>query len=117
MKETVHRLTYQMFEGSGASKKLAKQAAARAALTKLYNINFTPMATADGVGGEGKVAGTDLQLAEFSEDQSVADNIGRLVLARQQTSQHTTSVIFLSGTRENSVWVVCCLTSWTGMMN
>ena len=31
------------FEGSGASKKLAKQAAARAALTQLYNMNFTPL--------------------------------------------------------------------------
>ena len=36
---TVDELT---FEGSGASKKLAKQAAARAALSKLYNMTFTP---------------------------------------------------------------------------
>ena len=33
----------QSFEGSGASKKLSKQACARAALTKLYNISFTPL--------------------------------------------------------------------------
>ena len=30
------------FEGSGASKKLAKQACARMALTTLYNFSFTP---------------------------------------------------------------------------
>ena len=33
----------QTFEGSGASKKLSKQACARAALTKMYNISFTPL--------------------------------------------------------------------------
>lgn len=33
----------QIFEGSGASKKLSKQACAKAALTKLYNISFTPI--------------------------------------------------------------------------
>ncbi len=32
----------QPFEGSGASKKLAKQACARMALTALYNLSFTP---------------------------------------------------------------------------
>lgn len=32
----------QIFEGSGASKKLAKQACARMALTALYNLSFTP---------------------------------------------------------------------------
>lgn len=32
----------QLFEGSGASKKLAKQACARMALTALYNLSFTP---------------------------------------------------------------------------
>ena len=30
------------YEGSGASKKLAKQACARAALTCVYNMSFTP---------------------------------------------------------------------------
>ncbi len=33
----------QDFEGSGASKKLAKQACARMALTSLFNLSFTPM--------------------------------------------------------------------------
>ena len=32
----------KIFEGSGASKKLAKQACARMALTALYNLSFTP---------------------------------------------------------------------------
>jgi len=71
------------FEGSGASKKQAKQAAARSALTKLYNINFTPMATDISTpGSTGKVAGTDMLISEFSMDQTVADNIGRKILAR-----------------------------------
>jgi len=71
------------FEGSGASKKQAKQAAARSALTKLYNINFTPMTTDTSTpGSTSKVAGTDMLISEFSMDQSVADNIGRVILAR-----------------------------------
>ena len=32
----------EIYEGSGASKKMAKHACARAALTKLYNMSFTP---------------------------------------------------------------------------
>lgn len=36
------RVEDDVFEGSGASKKQAKQACARAALTKLYNVSFTP---------------------------------------------------------------------------
>jgi dsRNA-specific ribonuclease len=32
----------QTFEGYGASKKLAKQACARMALTALFNLSFTP---------------------------------------------------------------------------
>lgn len=40
------------FEGSGASKKLAKQACARMALTALYNMSFTPgLLAADNAGG------------------------------------------------------------------
>jgi len=71
------------FEGSGASKKLAKQAAARSALTKMYNMNFTPMATDTSTpGSTSKVAGTDMLISEFSMDQSVADNIGKLILVR-----------------------------------
>jgi len=73
------------FDGSGASKKLAKQAAAKTALTQLYNMNFTPMAgefSTPGGSGTSKVAGTDLLVSEFSMDQSVADKIGKLVLSR-----------------------------------
>lgn len=74
----------RVFDGSGASKKLAKQAAARAALTQLYNMNFTPMTGDNSTPGSAgkKVAGTDLLVSEFSMDQSVADNIGKLILAR-----------------------------------
>ncbi len=32
----------QVFEGTGSSKKLAKQACARSALSALYNVSFTP---------------------------------------------------------------------------
>ena len=73
----------EKFEGSGASKKLAKQAAARTVLSKLYKIQFMlgQMEEA-GSGEEMKVAGTDMVLSEFSEDQSIADNIGRLILQR-----------------------------------
>ena len=35
-------------EGSGSSKKLAKQACARSALTMLYNMSFTPLVTENG---------------------------------------------------------------------
>lgn len=70
----------EVFEGQGVSKKLAKQAAAKSILNKLYKMNFAvgEMDTND----EMKVAGTDMVLSEFSEDQSVADNIGRLILEK-----------------------------------
>ena len=32
----------EKYEGSGASKKMAKHACARSALTKLYHMSFTP---------------------------------------------------------------------------
>jgi len=72
------------FEGSGASKKLAKQAAAKAALTQLYNMNFTHLTPDNSMSGSApkKVAGTDLLVTEFSMDQAVADNIGKLILAK-----------------------------------
>ena len=70
----------EMFEGQGVSKKLAKQAAAKSILNKLYKMNFT-VAEMD-TNEEMKVAGTDMVLSEFSEDQSVADNIGRLILEK-----------------------------------
>ena len=45
----------QTFEGSGASKKLAKQACARMSLTALYNLSFTPGLQADnGENGSGQ---------------------------------------------------------------
>jgi len=73
----------QLFDGSGASKKLAKQAAAKSALTKLYNINFTPMTTDSSTpGSTSKVVGTNMLISEFSMDQGVADNIGKLILSK-----------------------------------
>ena len=74
----------ETFEGSGVSKKLAKQAAAKTILTKLYNVQFVlgQMEEAEVPGGERKVAGTDMVLSEFSENQSIADNIGRLILEK-----------------------------------
>ena len=53
------------------------------ALTKLYIINFTPMATATSTpGSTGNVVGTDMLIPEFSMEKMVADNIGRMILAR-----------------------------------
>lgn len=80
------------FEGSGASKKLAKQACARMALTSLYNMSFTPLLmSSDDVsgctneaGGDNNdiVPGTNIPLSEFSLPQAVADRIGKLVMDR-----------------------------------
>ena len=75
----------ETFEGTGVSKKLAKQAAAKTVLTRLYNLQFSlcgELQETSDPGAEMKVAGTDLVLSEFSENQSVADNIGRLVLEK-----------------------------------
>ena len=75
----------ETFEGSGVSKKLAKQAAAKTVLAQLYNLQFTlcgELEETNDPGAEIKVAGTDMVLSEFSENQSVADNIGRLILEK-----------------------------------
>ena len=75
----------ETFEGSGVSKKLAKQAAAKTVLAQLYNLQFTlcgELEESNDPGAEMKVAGTDMVLSEFSENQSVADNIGRLILEK-----------------------------------
>ena len=53
------------FEGSGASKKLAKQACARMALTTLYNFSFTPGLTME----------TDSEGQEDQKDQKVPGNL------------------------------------------
>ena len=67
----------QQFEGSGASKKLAKQAVAKAVLNKIYKYNFTAM-----VQRGGSTPGTSKEWAAVEMDQGVADSVGRLVLAR-----------------------------------
>ena len=58
-------------EGSGASKKLAKQACARAVLTRLYNMSFTPLVneTPENGSSDQVVPGTTVPLAEFSLPQ------------------------------------------------
>jgi hypothetical protein len=45
MKVTIEE---RCFEGTGSSKKLAKQACARSALSALYNVSFTPTVTPAG---------------------------------------------------------------------
>lgn len=73
----------QVFEGSGASKKLAKQASARSAMNKLFNVSFTPMMQGSpvmGTEGSNVVPGTNIPVGEFSLNQSVADTIGKLIL-------------------------------------
>jgi len=81
MKVMIDETTY---EGSGASKKLAKQACARAALTCVYQYTFTPHLTS-GSGDEEQqnfVPGTTVPLSEFSLAQPTADRIGKLVMDR-----------------------------------
>ena len=86
----------EKYEGSGASKKMAKHACARAALTKLYNMSFTPHMTAgratgsfsgislpDGHNDEGElVPGTTVPASKFSLPQEIADKIGKMVMDR-----------------------------------
>ncbi|CAB4067310.1 ADARB [Lepeophtheirus salmonis] len=77
----------QIFEGSGASKKLAKHATARAALTKLYNMTFfTPMIASPSIStlddGTQLVPGTNIPVSEFSLPQTISDRIGKLILER-----------------------------------
>jgi len=95
----------QTFEGSGASKKLAKQACARMALTALYNLSFTPglMCNSEvGENGNGHdgdknnfVPGTNIPSSEFSLPQNVADKIGKLIMDKftevivGQATQHS----------------------------
>lgn len=62
----------QTFEGSGASKKLAKQACARMALTALYNLSFTP-----GLFGNDSSSDND---KEADKDQVVPGIFSKLIL-------------------------------------
>ena len=71
------------FEGSGASKKLAKQACARMALTTLYNFSFTPGLTME----------TDSEGQEDQKDQKVPGSTSipthkRLVLFTLQLTEN-----------------------------
>ena len=72
-------------EGSGSSKKLAKQACARSALILLYNMSFTPLVAENGAGDGGNggdqfVPGTTVPLAEFSLPQVTSDKIAKLIM-------------------------------------
>ena len=73
------------FEGHGASKKLAKQACARATLSKLYGASFTPTVTtknSSSAPADKMVAGTQIPLSKFSMDQEVADQVAKMILER-----------------------------------
>ena len=72
------------FEGTGSSKKFSKQACARAALSKLYGVNFVLSLTSSpsSTGKEKLVVGTGIPLSKFSMDQEVADNVAKLVLEK-----------------------------------
>ena len=72
------------FEGTGSSKKFSKQACARAALSKLYGVNFVlSLSSAPASSGKEKVVvGTGIPLSKFSMDQEVADKVAKLVLEK-----------------------------------
>ena len=114
----------ETFQGSGVSKKLAKLAAAKVILTKLYNIQFMlgQMEESDTTGEEMKVAGTDMVLSEFSENQSVADNIGRLILEKydelmvghsQISRRKVIAGIVMTLDREMKKMIVICVSTGT----
>ena len=71
----------QSFEGTGPSKKMAKQALAKAVLNKVYKCNFNPtiMASSSGGSAQGQVS---TEVCKVEMEQSVADNVGRMVLAK-----------------------------------
>merc|ERR550517_660385 len=71
----------QSFEGTGPSKKMAKQALAKAVLNKVYKCNFNPtiMASSSGGNTQGQVS---KEVCKVEMEQSVADNVGRMVLAK-----------------------------------
>ena len=68
----------ESFEGTGPSKKMAKQALAKAVLNKVYKCNFNPTIMAPGK-GQGQVS---MEVCKVEMDQSVADTVGRMVLAK-----------------------------------
>jgi len=62
----------ETFEGSGSSKKLAKTAAAKAVLAKLFSVSYNPF----GSQVAGKAAGNGAQ-ERLTLPQVLADHIGR----------------------------------------
>merc|ERR550517_639738 len=71
----------QSFEGTGPSKKMAKQALAKAVLNKVYKCNFNPtvMASSSSSSTQGQVS---TEVCKVEMEQSVADTVGRMVLAK-----------------------------------
>lgn len=66
----------ERFEGSGPSKKLAKTAAAKAVLAKIFSISFSPLSNR--ATSTASAATND----EITLPQILADHIGRLVLSK-----------------------------------
>ncbi|KAK3921835.1 Double-stranded RNA-specific editase 1 [Frankliniella fusca] len=66
----------ERFEGSGPSKKLAKTAAAKAVLAKIFSISYSPLSNR---ATPSSSAATD---ESITLPQILADHIGRLVLAK-----------------------------------
>ncbi|KAF4518987.1 hypothetical protein B566_EDAN007775 [Ephemera danica] len=74
----------QIFKGTGPSKKLGKAAAAKAALLKLYNLNFSPFTgSRSGTGpGTSNGGGVGPGRDHLALPQVLADHISSLVLEK-----------------------------------
>jgi len=87
--QTTVNIDQTTYEGFGPSKKLAKQACARAALSSLYGVSFTPIAApAEGTwpfadeakNDNGNTSPHPIPLwQDFSMKQETADRVGKLV--------------------------------------
>jgi len=119
----------EKYEGSGASKKMAKHACARAALTKLYNMSFTPhmpgrsvaSSAEDNLTKDDIVPGTTVPESEFSLPQEIADKIGRMVMNKFEKlisghAQHSRRkvlagiVMSLDGDKMEDLRIICVST-------
>ncbi|XP_034235051.1 double-stranded RNA-specific editase 1 isoform X2 [Thrips palmi] len=67
----------ERFEGSGQSKKLAKTAAAKAVLAKIFSISYSPLSNRATSMASGTSADERITLPQI-----LADHIGRLVLSK-----------------------------------
>ena len=71
------------FEGSGASKKLSKTACARAALSKIFGINFTP-----GGGGTTLPSGAAEGSGDGKEDGLVPGRLQEMFILLRREATH-----------------------------